>query len=227
MPQKPIKRGLKIWALCCSANGYLLNFNVYTGKKDDGTVELSLGEKVILEMSQHYAGKNYCLYFDNYFNSITLADKLLTKQLFSCGTIRADRKYYPKGLMKIDKEMQHRDFDFIQSGNIGLTKWKGRGTKCVSVLSTIHDPSEAVIVERKNHKEEKIYVDCPKMIACYNKNMGGVDLFDQHISYYSMNQKSRRWWVKIFLYLLESCVVNSYILYKMKMQEEKKNLSVI
>jgi hypothetical protein len=43
MPQKPIKRGLKIWALACSSTGYLLSFSVYEGKKASDE-EGSLGE---------------------------------------------------------------------------------------------------------------------------------------------------------------------------------------
>ena len=31
MPMKPTKRGYKIWCLCDSNNGYLSNFEVYTG----------------------------------------------------------------------------------------------------------------------------------------------------------------------------------------------------
>ena len=36
MPMKPVKRGYKIWCLCDSHNGYLWNFEVYTGASKDG-----------------------------------------------------------------------------------------------------------------------------------------------------------------------------------------------
>ena len=43
MPLKPIKRGFKIFAVCCAYTGILLNFEVYTGKKthfdDDNDTE--------------------------------------------------------------------------------------------------------------------------------------------------------------------------------------------
>ena len=32
MPNKPIKHGIKVYALCCSRSGVLYNFKVYTGK---------------------------------------------------------------------------------------------------------------------------------------------------------------------------------------------------
>lgn len=52
--------------------------------------------------------------------------------------------------------------------------------------------------------------------------MGGVDFFDQYMSFYNMNHKSRRWWIKILFYLLEACVVNSYIVYKLSMKSNNK-----
>ena len=40
MPLKPTKRGYKVWCLCDAANGYVYNFEVYTGastsKMEDG-----------------------------------------------------------------------------------------------------------------------------------------------------------------------------------------------
>ena len=47
----------------------------------------------------------------------------------------------------------------------------------------------------------------------YNKYMLGVDRLDQRMSYYSFVRKSVRWWRKVFFWLVEVAVVNSYILY--------------
>lgn len=35
MPLKPVKRGIKVWALADASNGYITNFQVYTGKQGD------------------------------------------------------------------------------------------------------------------------------------------------------------------------------------------------
>lgn len=90
MPMKPTKRGFKVWALCCAETFILLNFDIYTGKNDDQTTNTSLREKVVMRLFEPYANKNYCLYFDNYFTSITLLENLLEKKLFACGTIRVN-----------------------------------------------------------------------------------------------------------------------------------------
>ena len=52
------------------------------------------------------------------------------------------------------------------------------------------------------------------MIADYNKYMLGVDKLDQLVSSYSFLHKSVKWWRKVFFWLLEVSVVNSYAIYK-------------
>ena len=45
-PMKPVKRGIKVWVLADSHNGYFKKFQVYTGK-DENRVEHGLGERVV------------------------------------------------------------------------------------------------------------------------------------------------------------------------------------
>ena len=35
MPMKPVKRGIKVWCLADSSNGFVANFEVYTGRGED------------------------------------------------------------------------------------------------------------------------------------------------------------------------------------------------
>ena len=48
MPQKPVRRGIKLWMLADAENG---NFEVYTGKKD--AVEKRLDANVVKSLTQH------------------------------------------------------------------------------------------------------------------------------------------------------------------------------
>ena len=54
----------------------------------------------------------------------------------------------------------------------------------------------------------------PTVVVDYNEFMLGVDKLDQLMSYYSFLHKSVKWWRKIFFWLLEVVVINSYIIYK-------------
>lgn len=62
--------------------------------------------------------------------------------------------------------------------------------------------------------KSKISVQQPKLIAEYNTGMGGVDLHDQAINAYNIKFRSKKWWWPIFTSMINSCVVNSWKLYK-------------
>ena len=47
----------------------------------------------------------------------------------------------------------------------------------------------------------------------YTRRMGGVDRADQRIGCYSVSRRSRRWWLRIFYYMLDMAVVNAHILH--------------
>ena len=65
MPLKPVKRGIKVWALADSHNGYFYRFQVYTGKEGSGKKQL--GQRVIKDLTNHLKGKHHHVFFDNFF----------------------------------------------------------------------------------------------------------------------------------------------------------------
>ena len=74
---KPIKWGFKWWCRCSSTTGYLYDFNLYLGKKEKTEIELC--ESVVLNLSQKLEGSYCTLYFDKFFNSPLLVNKLMKK----------------------------------------------------------------------------------------------------------------------------------------------------
>ena len=76
MPAKPIKRGIKAWCRADSRNGYMCEFQIYMGAQSSGE-GVSLGERVVLDLSQRLQGLHYHLYFDNFFTSVSLLSHLL------------------------------------------------------------------------------------------------------------------------------------------------------
>lgn len=68
MPMKPMKRGYKVWCLCDSTNGYLSNFDVYTGAsgtnvRDEG----GLGPSVVKRLIEPFKGKEHFVFYENFF----------------------------------------------------------------------------------------------------------------------------------------------------------------
>ena len=55
LPMKPIKCRFKVWVRADSHNGYLCNFEIYTGKED--SIETNLGAKVVKKLSRTLVGK--------------------------------------------------------------------------------------------------------------------------------------------------------------------------
>lgn len=105
----------------------------------------------------------------------------------------------------------------MERHDISFTVWKDRGTKPVMIVSTMHNPQVLTTVQRTNKQGKKC---CPITVFDYNKYMNGVDHFDQLIQCYSISRKSRRWWMKLYYYLMDASIVNSFILYN---QQRKAN----
>ena len=62
----------------------------------------------------------------------------------------------------------------------------------------------------------------PLVIYKYN----GIDKADQHAVYYSFGQCTIKWWWKLMLWLFEVAIVNSYILYKMTVNNDKDDITL-
>lgn len=96
MPLKPVKRGIKVWVLADSKNGYFSKLQVYTGKTD--SPEKALGARVVKELTTHLHGKNHHVFFDNFFTSKQLLVDLEKDGIYACGTARKDRRGFPDQL---------------------------------------------------------------------------------------------------------------------------------
>lgn len=68
---------------------------------------------------------------------------------------------------------------------------------------------------------ERDSVPCTESISDYNLFMEGIDKFDQLLATFNISWKSRHWWLKIFYFLVDCCIVNSFICYKEDKRKEK------
>ena len=65
LPLKPTKRGFKVWVVAESTTGYFLDLQVYVGKETEAT-EHGLGERVVLQLTEQFRGKNHQVFCDNF-----------------------------------------------------------------------------------------------------------------------------------------------------------------
>ena len=116
------------------------------------------------------------------------------------GTIRKNTKNMPSSFKKI-KKLPQGNYECQRSGNLLCLIWQDR--KLVRIVSNIHGPDEIQVEDKKK----------PAMIRKYNQFMGGVDRGDQFSSFYMHENRLVKWWMRIFIGLLDAALMNSYILY--------------
>ena len=61
--------------------------------------------------------------------------------------------------------------------------------------------------------EWRSLLNIPRCIDDYNHHMGGVDIADQYRSYYDTQLISQRTWFPIFFWLVDTALINSFIMY--------------
>ena len=81
LKMKPIKWGFKLWFRCASSNGYLYEFDLYLGKKQN--VAVNLGEGVVMQLSEKLKCTFCTLFFDNFFNSPLLTKKVFQENIYA------------------------------------------------------------------------------------------------------------------------------------------------
>jgi len=139
----------------------------------------------------------------------------MKKGVYCTGTIRPNRKNFPVNLIPSNKKAQMGSYRFATCSNHPLTAvwWKDR--RDVYAISTLHKKSVITVLKKPKGSKEKQSIPCPEMINDYNHFMGGVDLCDQCLSYYSMStRKTLKWWKKVFWRFLDMCVLNSWIIFR-------------
>ena len=104
-------KSCKVWFHCSSKSGYLYQMDIYLGRKQTPEFNLGLGEEVVLQLMKDLERSFCTVYFDNFFNTPKLIEKLFQKSIYGIGTVRANRKQMPK--MIDDKQMKRGDCEFL------------------------------------------------------------------------------------------------------------------
>ncbi|KAE8740291.1 hypothetical protein FOCC_FOCC014191 [Frankliniella occidentalis] len=190
---KPHKWGFKAFMLT-SSSGLVYDFIVYSGGQ---TFEL----EGVVEQEGLGVGGN------------VLKEKL---GLLSIGTIRSNRtKGCPLPSDKLVMK-QGRGTSLVQStcnGQVAVLKWVDN--KVVNMAGSWAGRSPQHIVKRWDKKaKKKIDVACPQIVRLYNKNMGGVDLFDMLMHLYKLPSRAKRWPVPLISFMIDLSLVNAFLLYR-------------
>lgn len=77
-------------------------------------------------------------------------------------------------------------------------------------MFTIH-MVPALLKEKKDGTV--VQINSPPCVHNYNANMGAVDKSDQLWQSYAIDKKSRKWWRRLFHFLLDLTMVTAYNIY--------------
>ena len=125
------------------------------------TTKKNLGARVVKDLTEHIRGKNYHLYFDNFFSSPRLLAELLDYKIYCIGTVVPNRKDFPKfgkARVKALKRGEHIAKQVIDN-KVHCFIWRDR--KPVAFVDTICDTTDITVVTRKLSDGSHADFSCP------------------------------------------------------------------
>ncbi|CAB1112025.1 unnamed protein product [Ectocarpus sp. CCAP 1310/34] len=199
---KPIKTGIKGWAICCPS-GYCFVQSIDGGFSGDiklrphATCPLGRSARTVLYVlleacptfSDKIVGSGITVAMDNFFTGASLVRCLATRDIFAVGTLRGNRTGVDLAKHLWDKEglkaTERGDMLTARSDELVIVKWID--SQEVYLMSTKHvfeDEWAPLAYERRaaNNNGEKVSSQQPLARKEYVKNMGGVDVADQRLS---------------------------------------------
>lgn len=217
MKNKPCKWGFKRWTLACSKTGYVIQFNYCKGK-----FETSSTLDVVCNLTNHLnqngeACLPYFVHCDRYFTSIPLVTSLYNNGIYFTGTVMSNRSGIPKEFQKRSKKLKKNENIWLMNPK-GMLLHSFHDTTRVMFLTDRHLPN--MITRKRKHSE--IEQQVPEVLVDYNKYARGVDLHDQHLSYYPTSRKSRKWWKYIFWNTFDVCILNGLLMRNQQMSIDSK-----
>ena len=206
---------MKLFEVSDARTGYVVAFDIYTGKNktrcaknadvlDPASTQLTKTVMGLLK-NGNLLGKGHHVYMDNYYSSSDLFWELFSKETYACGTCRKILKKLPKSL-KV-KLRRKGDCMFRRDGPLLALKWREK--KEVIMLSTIH---EAIMVETGKTDRDGNKIEKPEPVYYYCSRVGGVDLSDQLLNYFTFPRKSTKWSRKLLIHLFNLVILIAYIL---------------
>ena len=234
MPNKPSKWGIKAFSLCDSKTGFLLKFDVYTGKNESlPDAAGGVGHKVVMSLAADYLDQGRVIYVDNWYSSIPLFEDLRLRNTGATGTIRLIRKGLPEE-MKVMKPKKGEKPVFWKNNENTMIGCVWMDTGKVTMLSTVGDTGITQRkVKQKGTANQGRLQDKPNVNIQYISHMGGVDVFDHLCTHYSFDRKNMKWYHVLWHFVKEIALVNGRIVHnlvrpnKEKLSTEKYRQGVI
>ena len=215
-PDKPARRGLKIWCRCDAKNSrscYLFKFEPYMGKKHTQVSKNGLYHDVVYRLCSDLKGSNVKLFFDSLYCSLAVLQDLQKDHIYGTGTLRKNRLGLHPTVKNPPKMIrgEHKIYQDKKNPNLTCCVWQD--TKHVRYASVACDPSVVGVAVRRVSRNY-VRVNQPLVAQRYNQHYKAIDLLDQHIAAYPISRRTNRSWKHIFWFCFQTSVLNAYIIYR-------------
>jgi Transposase IS4 len=254
---KPIDTGYKLW--CIGDHGYIWSWLFHS--RTDGVETLEKGRKTEW-LRQRFASEThpttdtlaptfalvlrlveqlpkelqFCVYLDNLFLNLPVAQCLLAMGIYCMGITRKKAVGFPLQLQTYFDNNAELLWDStiaeVVDGNALCFFWQdNKAIRAISTAHSLHRDEDRVQRTRRCPKitseNQRILhpvfngqpfkeLFIPKAIDDYNHHMKGVDQADQLRASFTCHQKQnyRTWW-PLFYFLIDVSSVNAYLLWKL------------
>ena len=132
MPNKPEKFGIKFWMAADAQTKYMLHSVPYLEKDDSRPEGITLGEHVVLRLTESYRKTVLNMTIDNFYTSVNHAKTLRQEGISIVGTADRIRKEISQEIKKMKEEL-HATKIFKHNG-CTLTAYQEKTTKMFCFL---------------------------------------------------------------------------------------------
>ncbi|CAG5132315.1 unnamed protein product, partial [Candidula unifasciata] len=205
---KPSKYHIKSFGLVDSKTGYVVNLLTYYGSTTsyNPTNENESSHSIqVFDTLLRPLGTGYHIFADRYDTTRVLVDHLLKQKQYYTGTVQRGRVGFPQW----NDKLQHMASEYFSNSARSMlaVSWKDKKAK-KPVLLVSTNASAGEVTNAKGKLK-------PSVIDTYNNKMNGCDVADQRLGYYGLHtRKTKKWWKKLFQWIMEICCINAYVLYK-------------
>lgn len=216
-PRKPHPNDIRVFSLADASSAYCLRFLIDTASAppvaDLFATDQSFSARVVRHLLQPFEKSQRLLVLDRLFMSISLATDLLHCGIYPLGTCSTHRRGFPSDL-KSNLPRARGEFTFVCKDGLTVTAWRDQSVVCC-VSSSFEPPtsSSALIVNRRSGGSV-LHLPCPPSIVKYNQVKGGVDRNNQMVEAFSTYRKGKRWWRRVWSWLLDTTIVNCWIVWR-------------
>ncbi|UYV77023.1 ATP8A1 [Cordylochernes scorpioides] len=147
--------------ICEAVSGYAYNLDIYTGKDPEQPEHNSI-PNLVDRLAKRFYGQGYHIYFDRWFSSPELFDKLWEKKTLAVGTVMPSRKTMPK--TEFSQKLKRGEIIKMRRKHLLAIKWKD--VRDVFMLSTVHE-GKMMPVKPKTPTREELFK--PDAVIDYTK----------------------------------------------------------